>query len=179
MTDKLQSVVLGDKAVNVPASEAATIEMFKNDANQRLSDMETAHATEIAAKDAELATLQAKVDDAEGKVLSDADIDKRVAARADLIGDAKLVHKDVKTEGLSDADIRKAVVTAKLGDSLKRDDQPYIDARFDLLVDSAKSADPFADSIRKNGGPTVVANDHGQAEYEAGLRDAWKQKGAV
>ncbi len=42
-----------------------------------------------------------------GKILSDADLDKRVQARADLITKAHTIAKDVKTEGLSDAAIRK------------------------------------------------------------------------
>ena len=155
MSDALTTVVLGDQAVQVTASDVATITKFKADADKRVADMETAHATEIAAKDAEIAKLEAAKDAAEGKVLSDADLDKRVADRADLIGKAKAIVADVKTEGLSDAAIRKAVVVAKLGDAVAGKSEAYIDARFDILSEDAANADPFADAMK--GG--TVTND--------------------
>jgi hypothetical protein len=65
------------------------------------------------------------------------------------------VAKDIKTEGLSDAAIRKAAVTAALGDAaVAGKAEAYIDARFDILVeDAAKKAggqDQFA-AVIKNG----------------------------
>ena len=155
MSDALTTVVLGDQAVQVTASDVATITKFKADADKRVADMETAHAKEIADKDAEIAKLEAAKDAAEGKVLSDADLDKRVADRADLIGKAKAIVADVKTEGLSDAAIRKAVVVAKLGDAVAGKSEAYIDARFDILSEDAANADPFADAMK--GG--TVTND--------------------
>jgi hypothetical protein len=75
----------------------------------------------------------------QGQGLDDADLDKRVAARADLITKAKAIAKDVKTDGLSDAAIRKAAVTAALGDAAVKDKaDAYIDARFDILVEDAR-----------------------------------------
>ena len=62
---------------------------------------------------------------------------------------------DVKTEGLSDAAIRKAVVVAKLGDAVAGKSEAYIDARFDILSEDAANADPFADAMK--GG--TVTND--------------------
>lgn len=154
MTDTLQTVVLGDQAVQVSATDVATITKFKTDAAKTVSDMETAHTKAIAAKDAEIAKLEAKVDDAEGKVLSDADLDKRVADRADLIGKAKAIVSDVKTDGLSDAAIRKAVVVTKLGDAMADKSDAYLDARFDILSEDAAKADPFADAM-KSGAPNT------------------------
>lgn len=143
MSDQLKTIVLGDAAVQVAATDVAAVERYKAASDKVFADAEAKHQTEIAAKDAELAKLQAKVDDAEGKILSDADIDKRVADRADLVGAAKSIVDGIKTAGVSDADIRKAVVAAKLGDAaIEGKSEAYIDARFDILVEDADKENP-------------------------------------
>lgn len=148
MTTK--SVVLGDRAVQVLAEDAAEVEAFKTAAAKAIADAQSTHDAAVAAKDAELAKLQAKLDDATGKILSDADLDAKVAARAELVSVAKAIAPDVKTEGVKDADIRKAVVTAKLGDSAIADkSDAYIDARFDILAEDAKPTDPVAGAFRQ------------------------------
>ncbi|MEJ8308595.1 DUF2213 domain-containing protein [Agrobacterium larrymoorei] len=164
MSDALKTVVLGDKAVQVAVSDLAAVEAFKADAAKALSDAKAEHDKAIAAKDAELAKRDAKIDELTGKVLSDADLDKRVQERADLIAVAKTIAKDVKTEGLSDAAIRKAVVVAKIGDAaIAGKADAYIDARFDLLVEDASKANPdaFADAVKS--GITPVITDHSDA----------------
>ncbi|MER9188309.1 DUF2213 domain-containing protein [Mesorhizobium australicum] len=119
----------------------------------KITTLATDHATAIAAKDKDLAKKDAEIDGLKAKVLSDADLDKRVAARADLIGKAKAIAKDVKTDGLSDSAIRKAAVAAKLGDAAIADKtDAYIDARFDILVEDAVKDAGGADQFR-----TVVA----------------------
>ncbi len=133
------------------ATVIGTLQSRLADANTKFTAAETAHQTALAAKDAELAKKDAKIDELAGKVLSDADLDKKVQARADLVSVAKAIAKDVKVEGLSDAAIRKAVVVAKLGDAaIAGKADAYIDARFDLLVeDAAKGApDPFAAVVK-------------------------------
>lgn len=118
----------------------------------KFADAEKAHQTALAAKDAELAKKDAAIDALKGKILSDADLDKRVQARADLITKAHTIAKDVKTEGLSDTAIRKAVVVAKLGDAAVADkSEAYIDARFDMLVEDASKngADPFRTVVQQ------------------------------
>ncbi|MDX0518725.1 DUF2213 domain-containing protein [Sinorhizobium medicae] len=115
-------------------------------------DAEKAHQTALVAKDAELAKKDAEIDALKGKILSDADLDKRVQARADLITKAHAIAKDVKTEGLSDAAIRKAVVVAMLGDAaVAGKSEAYIDARFDMLVEDASKngADPFRTVVQQ------------------------------
>ncbi|RKD68981.1 DUF2213 domain-containing protein [Rhizobium sp. WW_1] len=125
------------------------------------------HTKAIGAKDADLAKKDALIDELKGKILSDADLDKRVQARADLVTVAKAIAKDVKTEGLSDADIRKAVVVAKVGDAaIAGKPAAYIDARFDLLVEDARKsagADPLAqalgDGLAPNADASKTVND--------------------
>jgi len=133
---------------------------------------DVAHTAAIAAKDAEIATADAAKDAAEAKVLSDADLDKRVADRAALITAAKAIAADVKTDGLADADIRKAVVVAKLGDTMGAKDPAYIDARFDILAEDAAKGDKVADAITA---ATVVTDlSTAYAVRNASLQDAWK-----
>lgn len=187
MSNQTMTLVLGDKAVTVAAADAPAIEAFKAASAKALQDAKDAHQAAQDTKDAELAKKDAQIDDLKGKVLSDADIDKRVAARTQLLGDAAKVAKDVKTEGLSDAAIRKAVVSAKLGDdALKDKSDAYIEARFDALVEAADAAKPdqFADAMQSG-----VIHDGGMSEADkayqeslAEMSDAWKggaeQKGA-
>ncbi|TPM39367.1 DUF2213 domain-containing protein [Mesorhizobium sp. B2-2-3] len=149
----------------------------------KLADAETKHQTALAANDADLAKAHAERDAAIAKVLSDADLDKRVAARTDLITKAKAIAKDVKTDGLSDGAIRKAAVTAALGDAAVKDKaDAYIDARFDILVeDAAKKiggADPFRqvvqNGLQTNDAAGTVATAH-QAMTDH-LASAWQNK---
>ena len=187
MSNPTTTVVLGDKAVSVVAADAPAIEAFKASSAKTLQDAQDAHKVALDAKDAELAKKDAEIDDLKGKVLSDAGIDKRVADRTKLIGDAAKVDGVVKTEGLSDAAIRKAVVTAKLGDdALKDKSDAYIEARFDALVEAADADKPdqFADAMKSG----IVLDsgmseaDKAYAEHLAEMSDAWKggaeQKGA-
>lgn len=150
----LKTVTVDGIPVEVTDQGAVVISTLQTrlaDANAKAEKAEAAHTAAIAAKDAELAKKDAELDALKGKVLSDADLDKRVQERADLITVAKSIAKDVKTEGLSDAGIRKAVVVAKIGDAaIAGKADAYIDARFDLLVeDAAKgAADPFAAVVK-------------------------------
>ncbi|QDP60546.1 MAG: hypothetical protein Unbinned338contig1000_39 [Prokaryotic dsDNA virus sp.] len=179
MADTLQTVVLGDQAAQVAIADAPKIEAFKAAQAKALTDAQTAHATAIAAKDAEIAVADAARDAAEAKVLSDADLDKRVADRADLIAVAKTIDADVATAGLSDAAIRKAVVVAKLGDAMADKPDAYIVARFDALADAAEGADPVAKAIGDaKTAPKVVTLDAAYDARDADLSNAWMSKPA-
>ncbi|WP_322885483.1 DUF2213 domain-containing protein [Sinorhizobium medicae] len=149
----------------------------------KFADAEKAHQTALAAKDAEMAKKDAEIDALKGKVLSDADLDKRVQARADLVTKAKVLAKDVKTEGFSDAAIRKAVVVAKLGDAAVADkSEAYIDARFDMLVEDASKngADPFRTVVQQGLTQTSDASTSATAHKSmvSELESAWQTKGA-
>jgi hypothetical protein len=124
------------------------------------------HKTVIAAKDADLAKKDAEIDSLKGKVLTDAQIDARVQARADLIATAKQIA-DADYTGKSENEIRKIAVIAKLGDAAIKDKpDAYVQARFDILAEDSKR-DPVRSILR--GGPTHVVQDHGQSEYERRL----------
>lgn len=162
MSDALKAVVLGDAVAHVAPADAALVEKFKADMAKQLTDAETAHADAIKAKDKEIAKAEAERDDYKKKVLSDADLDKRVADRADLIATAKAIAPDVATAGVADADIRKAVVVAKLGDAMAEKTAAYIDARFDILAEDAAKTDVVADAM-KTGTPPRVTDAAGKA----------------
>lgn len=182
MTEVLRTVVVDGLSVSTTDQGAQAIAKLMKDLESsaakfadaekagvaKLADAEKVHAAAIAAKDAalaekdkELAAKDAALDAEKAKVLSDADLDKRVQQRADLITVAKAIAKDVKTEGLSDAAIRKAAVTAVIGDAAVKDKaDAYIDARFEILAEDAVkksgSGDPIRDAL---GGGLVPAND--------------------
>jgi len=185
MSDALRTVVVDGLSVQTTDQGAQAISKLLKDLESsaaKLVDAEAKHQAALAAKDADLAKAHAERDAANAKVLSDADLDKRVAARADLITKAKAIAKDVKTDGLSDAAIRKAAVTAVLGDAAVKDKaDAYIDARFDILVeDVAKKAgaDPFrtvvAGGIQTSDATSTVATAHKAMTDH--LSSAWQMK---
>lgn len=144
MTETLKTVVLGDKAVQVTATDVAAIEAFKADVAKQLNDATTAHTTAIAAKDSELAKKDAEIDSLKAKVLDGAALDQAVKVRADLISTAKTVA-DKDYTGKSEIDIKKLAVTAKLGDAaIAGKSDEYVSARFDILAEDAAK-----DPIRK------------------------------
>lgn len=164
------------------ATVITTLQQRLADAGKKLTDTEAAHAAALAAKDADLAKKDAQIDDLKKKVLDQAAIDRLVADRAGLVSLAGTIAKDVKTDGLSDADIRKAVVTAKLGDAAVKDKpQAYIDARFDILAEDVKKTtdvDPFRAAVQ-NGIKTSVGD--AQAANDANAKavndlNAWRNQ---
>lgn len=157
-----KTVILGDAAVTVPVADAVAIEAFKAASAKAIADAKQTNDAAIAAKDADMAKLQAQLDDAKEKILSDADIDARVAARADLVAKAKSISPDVKTDGVKDSDIRKAVVAAKLGDAaIAEKSEAYVDARFDILVEDMAEKDPVATAFAGAGTTTVTDSRSG------------------
>lgn len=91
----------------------------------KLTAATAAHATALSQKDAEVATLKTQV-------LTPAALDAAIIARSKLIADAKRLAGDgFKADGLSDEAIRKAAVTAKLGDAACKDQpQAFFDHGF-------------------------------------------------
>ncbi len=180
MSDALKTVVLGDKAVQIADKDVATFEAFTADAAKTLKDMKDAHQVEIDAKDTEIGKKDAELEKLKDAELSDADLDKRVAERASLLNDAASVDKDVKVEGLSDAEIRKAVVSAKLGDEAIKDrGDAYIEARFDVLVEDAKKVDPLLKPLADRAKNPPTDADPATTAYDkmvADMQGAYRQK---
>lgn len=186
----LRTVVVDGLSVQTTDQGAQAIAKLQTDlmsSAAKLVDAETKHQQALAAKDADIAKKDAEIDALKAKVVDGAALDKLVAARADLIGKAKAIAKDVKTDGLSDADIRKAAVAAVLGaDAVKDKAEAYIDARFDILVEDTAKAQPdaFRQAIRNGVHPVadvapVAAAHKAMTDH---LQSAWQnpsQKGAA
>ena len=148
----------------VECTDAAAIAIAK--LQTQISDAAASHTVAIAAKDAAIAKAEAERDSANAKVLTDAQIDARVNARADLVASAKAIH-DADYTGKSDADIRKAVVAAKLGDAAIKDkSESYVDARFDILVEDAKK-DPVTRVLRDGATPIQVQDNGYSASVDS------------
>ncbi|WP_412063740.1 DUF2213 domain-containing protein [Rhizobium sp. SYY.PMSO] len=133
---------------------------------QRLADAEAAHEKAIAIRDAELDALKAAL-------LDEAEIERRAEARAELIDLARAIAGDIKTSGLSDAAIRKAVVIAKAGEgAVQGRSDAYVDARFDMLAEGLrKKPDLFADAVRDGISSTQPSASSAFAAYAAMVRD--------
>jgi hypothetical protein len=156
------------------ATVISTLQQRIADAAKAASDTATAHIAALATKDGELAKKDAEIDGLKGKIVDGAKLDKLVADRAALVTVAKAIAKDVKTDGLTDAAIRKAVVTAALGDAAVKDKaDAYIDARFEILVEDAVKkggTDPFRDTLITGPG-TVVADAAVTSAYAKMVED--------
>lgn len=155
MSDTNRTVMVDGLSVSTNDSGAQAIGKLIADRDARdatIASERTAHAAALAVKDADLAKRDAEIDALKAKVLTDAAIDQRVKERSDLIANARLVH-DADYTGKSDADIRKAAVTAKLGDAaIAGKPEAYVAARFDILVEDA-AKDPVRRTMA--GAPTT------------------------
>lgn len=128
-----------------------------------LESLNTKHAGVIATKDAEIATKDGEIDALKAKVMDAEAMDKAIAERVELIGKAKRVA-DIDYAGMNAAEIRSAAVKARIGDAAKDKSEAYIEARFDVLLETLTDKKPEAQK------PVEDA----QEAYEARIRDAWK-----
>lgn len=169
MSDNTRTVMVDGLPVETTDAGAIAIDKLQ----KALAVADADKDKQIAAKEAQIDKLQAEIDDLKAKEMKDSDIDARVQARADLLTDAKSVN-EADYRGKSDAEVRKAAVIAKLGDSVvagKSD--AYIEARFDMLVEDAK-ADPVTKAL-KDGKTVTPVNDHGYAESVAAFNRTKKE----
>lgn len=110
----------------------------------------------VSTKDGEIAALTTKLKDAE---VTPERLQAMAADRASLIAAATAVVPGIVTDKLTAAEIRKAVVTAKLGDSAKDMDEAALGGAFSVLAKDVKPADPVRDVV--NGGVRTTTNDSG------------------
>lgn len=174
----LRGVVLDGFTVMTNDAGIEAIVRLQNDA----AKVAETHAAALAAKDAKIDAQALEITGLKANVLTDAAIDSRVSARGDLIATARAIHPDVKTDGVPDADIRKAVVLAKLGDTAVKDrPTAYVDARFDILAEDAKANGTVVTALA--GRPAAPLNDATAANtaYAASVSDLndWRNKGVA
>lgn len=151
-------IVDGLPVETTDAGEAAVNKMkgLLDTAAKALTDAQTKHTADLAAKDAELATKDAEITDLKGKVLDAAALDAVVADRSAIISKAKALAPTLDTAGKSNMDIKRAV----LGDAAKDKSDAYVDAAFDLKTADIKAPDPLRSAItdsRSTGGVSAVS----------------------
>ena len=117
-----------------------------------------------AAHDAAIAKLDAEIADLKTKVIDEAAIDKRAAEKADVLSDAKALH-DADYSGKTIPEIKRAVVLAKVGDSMTGKSDDYIAARFDTLKDAE------TDGVQKIVANGVVTHSDAAADYEKARKE--------
>jgi hypothetical protein len=177
---KLTTILVDGLSVETTEPGAQAISKLLKDlaaAHKETATSAEAHTKAIAGKDTELAGKDAEIDALNGKQLSDADIDKRVNDRADLIATAKQIA-DKDYTGKSDNDIRKMAVSAVLGqDTIEGKSDDYVLARFEIL-----SEDESQDGVRRvlKSGGTSPANavDKAHSDMVNDVSNAWKGEAA-
>ncbi|WP_417702345.1 DUF2213 domain-containing protein [Pseudophaeobacter sp.] len=162
MPDNLRTVVVDGLSVQTTDQGAQAIDKLQKavaDAEKRFTDADAAHKAEITKKDEEIGSLKADKKKLEDAAPKPEDIDRMVADRAALVTAAKAVDEKIVTDGKSDADIRKAVVTARLGDEAVKDvSDAEVTGMFKALTKDAKPNDTVRDALRTQD-HSIVAND--------------------
>lgn len=163
MTEALKTVVLGDKAAQVAADAAPIIEDWKRQMADSLAakDAALADAKKLAdTKDGEIAALKAQLADAQ---MTPAKLADAVKARAALLADAaKLAPAVAGLDAMTDAEIRRAVVAARLGDAASGMSDEAVAGAFSAMA--AMPKDPVRAALSV-GAQTV--NDGGS--WDAGV----------
>jgi hypothetical protein len=148
----------------------------------KLNDAEKVADTAKATNDAKVSKLEAERDDFKTKLdaaLVKTDqkvIDAAVLARVDLLTKGKALAPEVKSAGVTDADYRKAVVSAKLGDAVVAGkSEAYIDARFEILAEGLADGGSVLDSALSETVRTPVSVLSDKAAYDAAVAAEKKQ----
>jgi hypothetical protein len=147
---KTRTMMVDGLQVEVTDAAAAAIAKLQTtiaDMAAKAKAEEEEYDKKMAAKDAAIAVKDKELADAKAKVLDAAAIDKMVADRAALIARAKAIAPEVIVDGKTAAEIKAAVVKARLGDEAAAKSEAYIDAAFDLIGDAA--GDPLKDALAK------------------------------
>lgn len=134
------------------------------------------HAKVVSDKDAEIGTLKIELKKAQDSVPNAQVLDALATERANLVDSARKIAKDLKCDGLSNAEIRKAAVAAAFGDEMVKDaSEDQILGMFKAATKDAKPGqpDPVRQSLMNRDG-AVPFKDNGQSAYEKRLQDAWK-----
>jgi uncharacterized protein len=152
--------------------KAAESEEKNEESNDSLNKAQDA----IKAKDAQIATLQQQLKDAE---ITPAKLDTLVKDRQTVIDKAKgILGKALITDARTVDDIRKQVVEAKLGSNANGWDVNQIRASFDTLTAGVKT-DPIKDYNatlqRPHFATDVDPRDAAYAAYDAEMSTAWNR----
>lgn len=164
--------------------KAGVIERALKDGEKTKSELEelrkkkatddAAAATQITTKDAEIATLQTKLKDAE---LTPAKLNQLVLDRHQVTVKAKAVMDAVVVDDKTDAEIRRQVVDAKMGETAKGWSDEAVAASFAVLTKDVKTEASKASNVLdvahifSQKPATTNIRDAAYDEYEKNLRE--------
>lgn len=139
-------------------------------------DLKTANEA-VSTKDGEIAALNKKLEDAK---LSPEQIEKMVADRSALVATAKAIEPTLVADGKSEAEIRKAVVSAKLGDAAKDMDDAAVSGAFAVLAKDVKveTKDGLRETIASqpmNVGDAKTEYAKARDKARDDMSNAWRQ----
>lgn len=155
--------------LEVSDQAAAYLDHLQGKVGTLTADLATANG-KVGTLTAEIATLR----DAAPKPEQ---IDAMVRDRAALVATANRIVPNIVTDGKTDADIKRAVLSAKLGDAalagLTSDEA--INGAFTVIAKDVKPATvhPMADAFKGTGAP-LTGDDRGEADRIKRLQDAYK-----
>lgn len=183
MSDALRTVVVDGLSVSTTDQGAQAIAVLQQriaDAATKASQTETAHAALIVTKDTEIGGLKADLKKARDTAIKPADLDKMVADRSALVAVIHTIDAKIVVDGKSDADLRKAAVTAKLGDEMVKDaSDAEIAGMFKAIAKDVKPTDPFRE-VAKGGFKVATGDAAAQANDAFGKSvddlNAWRKE---
>lgn len=158
----ISNVDVAEATINRLAGQVSDAQTATTEAEAQIATL----TTDNASKDAEIATLQQQVKDAQ---LSPADLRDAAKRYADTCAKAQSLGVTVADDA-SEADVRRAVVDAKLGDVAKDWTDAQVDASFAALTADVKpgKAAPQQDRLASSIGSTITPiADGGQALAQA------------
>jgi len=156
-----KKVKFGDVTIEVSEQAAEAIEALTEQLKQAKEEAQAS----ADAKDKELAEKDGEIEKLKGNSMTADKLDAAIAERVAIIADAKKIA-DLDYSKKSPADIRRAAVTAVIGDDkLKDKSDAYVEARFDVLLDAAS---------KKQEKQTQNVSDFNDA-YEKKLTKAWSK----
>lgn len=138
LENKVSKITFDGLPLDLSDAEAVTAVIGK--LQNQIKDAAEASTATISKLTGENAALIAKLADAE-KAASVEAIDEAVSARQKLVDQAKAVDAKIVTDGLSNADIQRAIVNSKLGDVAKDMDDAAIGGAFQVIAANVKQSD--------------------------------------
>lgn len=143
------------------------------------AEASTTHQKELADRDAELGKKDAEIDDLKTKVLDGAALDAAVAERSEVVAKATAIVDGFDAKGLSNDEIRKAVVVKKFGDAMAEKPNAYIEARFDMLAEDKGARKVLDAALVNNVNTKPQITDAADREAEAHAKYVASLNGAA
>lgn len=172
MADALRTVIVDGLSVSTTDQGAQAITKLQKDLENSTklhADAIAAKDAEIKAKDEEIGTLKAEKKRLEDAAPTPEQLDKMVADRAELVTLVKTIDSKIDTNGKTDAELRRSVVVAKMGDALVKDaSDAEINGMFKAI---ASSTNTYADKVKTGIQPNTASVKDEEAAYAKSIAD--------